>query len=132
MANSKQTTIKYASAPYTQIPDGLWICKQYNELSAHAQRIFTIAISKWNPYDPKQPFAMPYKELREITGFQFNTISKAIKQLILDGFIDRPKRGCYPHNLAMYRLEIRWIERSYPKKGRPYPAYINLDTDGTV
>ena len=127
MAKSKKSTIKYASSPYTQVPDGFWICKEYNRLSSHARCIFTIALSKWNPYEPDKPFAMLYTELREITGFQFNTISKAIKRLILDGFIDRPKRGCYPNNVALYTLETRWLEKQYPKKSRAYPEYVDRD-----
>lgn len=120
----KKIPLKYASSPYTQIPDGFWICEEYNELTAHARCILTIAISKWNPYEPDKPFAMLYDELRKITRFQFNTISKAIKQLILFGFLDRPKRGCYPHNLALYTFDYSWIAKEYPKKERQRPEYI--------
>lgn len=122
--SKKTQPLKYASSPYTQIPDGFWICKEFNDLTAHARCIFTIAISKWNPYKPDDAFAMLYDDLREITGFQFNTISKAIKQLILHGFLDRPKRGCYPHNVALYTLDYTWIAKKYPKKQRQRPKYI--------
>ena len=120
----KNGSIKYASTPYTQIPDGLWVSEEFNALSIRSRVIFTIAISKWNPYEPEKPFAMLYKELREITGFQLNHISTAIKQLITSGFIDRPKRGCYPNNVALYTLETKWIERQYPRKGNTIPAYL--------
>jgi hypothetical protein len=115
---------KYASTPYTQIPDGLWVSKEFNELTAHARCIFMIAVSNWKPYEPGKPFALLYKDLREITGFQFNTISKAIKQLINDGFLDRPKRGCYPHNTALYTLKLEWIQKKYPKPKNSYPESI--------
>lgn len=124
MAKKKQP-LKYSSSPYTQVPDGFWLCEEYNALTAQARCIFTIALSKWNPYEPDQPFAMLYDELRETTRFQFNTISKAIKQLLVDGFLDRPKRGCYPHNLALYTLEHSWFSKKYAKKERAYPGYVS-------
>ena len=110
----KKSFNHYASTPYTQVPDGFWVSKAFNELSAQARCIFTIAISRWTPYEPDKPFPLPYQELREITRFQYNTISKSIKQLITNKFLESSENGYYPHNMSMFKMNHKLFSEQYP------------------
>jgi hypothetical protein len=104
---------RYASTPYTQVPDGLWTCKEFNELSPHSRCIFMIMLSRWRPYEPDKPISLTYDEIQGITRFNRNRISSSIKQLWTHGFIDIPKMGCYPRNVTMYKVEHKWLEKKY-------------------
>lgn len=122
--NRRNSPSRYASTPYTQIPDGFWLCPEFNALKDHSQRIFTIAIAKWNPLNPDEPFPMPYDEIQGITRYRRKKISEALKELQTAGFLEVPQRGAYPHNLSMYILEKKWIEQKYPKKPKPFSDYL--------
>lgn len=127
MSKKKKSFNHYASTPYTQIPDGFWVCKRYNRLSAQARCIFTVAISKWNPYQPDEPFPMPYRELRRITHFQLNTVGKSLKELIVDGFLEASIDGGYPRNTTMYKLNHELFSEVYPRTNKEW-----LDKDGSM
>lgn len=122
----------YASKPYTQTPDGLWISKEFNLLSPHSRCIFMIMLSKWRPYEPDRHIILTYDEIEEITRFNRHRISRSIVQLQQDGFIDIPQRGCYPKNVTRYKIEYeRWISKKYPK-AKPEPKHLRGYPHGTL
>lgn len=73
------------SKPYTKIPDGLSLSPEFNVLKESSQSLYKIMLAFWNPYKPKDPFALPYDVIRGITSWSPNKISKAIKELDRDG-----------------------------------------------
>lgn len=129
--SKKNSYNHYASKPYTQIPDGLWVSKEFNLLSPHSRCIFMIMLSKWRPYEPKRPIIVTYDDIEKITRFNRHRISKSIKQLQVDGFIEIPRRGCYPKNVTLYKIESKWLEKKYPK-AKPEPKHLRHTLDGTL
>ena len=115
MSKKKKPTNHYASTPYTQVPDGLWLSKPYKELSAHARCIFTVALALWDPYEPKKAFPMSYRFLRQATGFQYNTIAKATTELIVQEFLEKASGGGYKRNTSMFKLNGNKLSETYPK-----------------
>lgn len=115
MAKKKKPTNHYASTPYTQIPDGLWLSEEYIELSAQARCLLTVAIALWDPYEPSKPFPMSYRFLRKVTRFQYNTIAKAARELTVSDFLEQATDGGYERNVSMYKLNPERLAKNYPK-----------------
>jgi hypothetical protein len=128
----KNSTDAYASTPYTQIPDGLWLSEEFNALSPHSRCLFTIFIARWDPFQPKRPFAFTYDEIQRTTKFNRNRISSSIKELMTHGFIERTIVGRFPHNATLYKVGKHWFEKKYPKKKPPLPGYLRDWVDGNI
>ena len=120
----KHENVKYASTPYTQIPDGLWVSPDFNALSPHSRCLFVIMLAKWRPYQPDEPFILTYDEVEKLTRFNRHRISSCIKELMKEGFIEMPDRGRYPNNVTLYTLNKEWISKPYPKTQKSLPEYL--------
>lgn len=126
---SKSNGNTYASAPFTAIPNGLLLSPELNAVSASSQRIYMIMLTKWLPYDQDKPFILTYEEIIKTTNYSSTTISKAIKELMVGGFIEIPVHGGYPKNVSQYRINHEWLSRKYPKKRRTLPEYMKQFED---
>lgn len=120
-------------APYTKLPDGMWLSKEFNRLKPTARCVYLVMIAKWNPYSPEEAFSIPYDEMIAITEFSPNTISNALKELMTHGFIKIPHKGRYPNNVSMYKLDLIPLQRKYEKVSRgkgTWPDYIHRLKEG--
>lgn len=122
----KPDTSLRVQTPYIKIPAGLLESPEFNSLSPHARCLYLLFLARWDPYRPDQPFAYPYNEIREITKFNRNRISKCLTELMKEGYIEIPKRGCFPHNVSMYQIAAEPLTRKYKKKKRPIPEYLRV------
>lgn len=112
---------------YVKIPDGMLVSKDFNNLKPTARCVYMVMLAKWNPYSPEEAFSLPYDELRAITSFGPNTISDAIKKLMINGYIKIPHKGRYPNNVSMYKIDLEPLQRKYKKVARgkgTWPEYI--------
>lgn len=124
MTRKKEKTNHYASSPYKQIPDGLWLCPEFNAMKAHSRCLFMVMLAKWKWQTPEEAFVLTYDEATKITGFDRRRIHACIKELMICGFIEIPKRGSFPHNVSMYQINAEWLKKKYPRKQVPLPKYL--------
>ena len=127
MVKSKRGEGLYIPAPYTKIPDGMMLSKEFNKLKPTARCVYLIMLAKWDPYQPEEAFALPYEEAELLTGFSSNTISNAIKDLMTGGYIKIPQKGRYPNNVSLYKIDLVQLQKKYPKNRRgkaTWPEYI--------
>lgn len=110
--------------PYTKVPDGLWVSPEFNLMSTHSRCLYMLMLARWNPYEPDKPFAFPYDDIQAITRFNRHRISRCIGELMKEGYIKLPQRGCYPHNISLYRIDTEPLTRQYPKVNRTLPEYL--------
>ncbi len=108
----------YVRGLYTKVPDGLWLSKEFNSLKATSRCIYMVMLAFFDPFKPDVEFALPYSEVKDITGFNANTFSNAIKELMTNGFIKIPHRGRYPRNVTLYKIDTEPLQRDYPKHKR--------------
>lgn len=129
MAKRKIGTIDaYASTPYIQIPQGLFVTKEFNSLSPHARCLYLIFLSHLKPLEvekQKRQITLPYHRLMEITGFSKATVCKGIKELIKIGYIEVDFFGSYPHNVSIYQVNMKVLSYDkYPKIDKTLPIYL--------
>jgi len=129
----KQNNGLHISTPYTKVPDGLWVSKEFNALKPTARCLYMVMLSRWNPYSPEEAFSFPYDEVSAITSMGPNTISKGTKELLLNGYIKIPQRGRYPNNVSLYKIDLAPLQKRYPtiERGRgTWPDYIQRLKEG--
>ena len=127
MAKHKKEVVAYASTPYIQIPQGLFFSKEFNQLSPHARCIYLLFLGKLKPMNTEKKdrgIVMRYEDIRSITGFNPATISKCLKELVKDGFIDIDFFGSYPHNVSIYQVNMKVLKKAYPKLNKGLPEYL--------
>lgn len=99
---------KSRSEPFAIIPRRTIQSKELNNLSIHARWLYVVMTSKWSRSEPTKEITFSYTELRKITGFRYEMISKAFKELELAGFI-KIQRGrlCYTYN--RFNMSEHWL-----------------------
>lgn len=114
-----KTTTKdscYATKPYIQIPQGLFLSKEFKALSLSSRCLYFAMLAHWDWGDPDKAFVFTYDQIKEATGITSKTISKSIGQLMTHGFIEIPVTGKYPHNVSKYQIKTSWITKvQYPR-----------------
>ena len=130
---SKKTNEIVIDGAYKKIPEGMIMSKDFNALTPSARCVYLMMFARYNRLMPDEPFAMPYEEVKAITGFSQTTIAKSIKSLMASGYIKIPQRGRYPHNVSLYKVAREPLEMNYPKfphgKGT-WPDYLKELKEG--
>ena len=132
-AMTKKTNEIVITGSYKKLPEGMIMSKDFNSLSPATRCIYLVMFVRYNRLMPDEPFAMPYEEVKAITGFSQTTIARSIKQLMAAGYIKIPQKGRYPHNVTLYKIAREPLEKDYPKfphgKGT-WPEYIKQLKEG--
>ena len=130
---TKKTNEIVIDGAYKKIPEGMIMSKEFNALKPSANRVYMVMFSRYVRLMPDEPFAMPYDEIKAITGLSQTTISNSIKSLMKAGYIKIPQKGRYPHNVSLYKIDREPLERRYPKyphgKGT-WPDYLKQLKEG--
>ena len=132
MAKKKDTSL-HVPAPYTKVPDGLWLSKEYKDLKDRTKYLYSVMLARWDPYQPGEAFSFPYDEINAITGYSSATISNGLKELLVNGYIKIPQKGRYPNNVSLYKIDVTQLQKEYPKTKRgkgTWPDYIHRLREG--
>ncbi len=92
---------------YAFIPETTLLSDEFKALKPHARLLYAYMGCKRAGKD--EWFTYPYKEIRQDTGYKFNTIASCIRQLKARGFMQY-KHGGLEVNSNNYYLEPSWLE----------------------
>lgn len=99
---------KSKSEAFSIIPRRTIQSVELNALSVHARWLYILLTSGWSRYEPRKEVIFTYTQIRKITGFRYEMISKAIKELETAGFITVERgRLCHTHN--KFYMDELWL-----------------------
>ena len=123
--SNKQTDKSYqVPKPYVKIPGGLWLCPEFNMLKPHSRCVYMILLAKWDTYHPERTFVCTYDEIQNITRFNRKRIAISLTDLETHGWIKREMGGRFPKRVSLYSIELKWLDKKYPKIRRSLPDYM--------